>query len=291
MSLGAKPGRTEQMVWPFTMPMHIVMLIILLIITAACQSTAYPDDVDHGSICYEQPYPDAAGLVVGERGWVTYQPGLTVRDTPQGEAIARLEPGDSFTILDGPGCWHTPRTSNNRTDQRVWHIQSGSQRIVGWVREYGWSLAYGVHYFVEPLTDDRMQMIGQPLDAPEMFSGELQWTSIQGPLEPRYKTHPVTFDAYGYVDVGLTTDDSGLVNPDVLADENACRVIVLIQPTVPLVSVVGSTTRAGSEDLEHLWVKPTTYTFEVSLRFIPGAVVGAAPTCQDTTYTLTITPV
>jgi hypothetical protein len=271
--------------------MRTATLILFVFMMAACQSSVYPENFDHGSICYDRPYADAVGLVAGERGWVVYQMGLTVRDAPQGEIIARLDPGDSFTVLDGPGCWHVPPTSNNRIDYRIWRIQSDSQGLVGWVNEYGWSLVSGITYFVEPLTDDQTQLVGLPLDAPVVFSGELQWTSINGPLESRLKTHGVTFDHYGYVDVAITADDPGLVNPDVFADDNACRVVVLISPTVPLVSLIGNSASAGSKELEHLWVRPGDYAFEVSLRFMPGAVEGAAPDCQDTGYTLTITPV
>lgn len=275
------------------------LLIVLPLMLAACQSNPPPLDerLAQGEVCLTEPYVAPVGLVVEGRGQVVdWHFGAEIFNTPLGDVVGRIDPAGTFTISEGPVCWHVPPTSNNRIDHRWWRVRSDSG-AEGWLEEYaGRTLISSARYRVQPLTDETPAITpGQPLAEPVSFSGSLQWTTADGPMEPRQKFHTVTFAERGYVDVAITSDDPGLLNADLFGETSttACRVLGLTRVENLPVEIWGTTLRIGDQPVSHVWVEPGDHTFEVTLLYVPGAGPidnPQNPTCPDTAYRLTVGP-
>lgn len=110
-----------------------------------CSSLAFSLAI-HGPFSHVQAESDCGNgltwrLQVDSTGWINREPplqGVRVRQTPGGEQIGRINPGDTFQIVDGPEC----------SDGISWWLIT-TDSVFGWIAE-----GTDGSYFVEPLSED-----------------------------------------------------------------------------------------------------------------------------------------
>lgn len=255
---------------------------------------------DMGDRCLQPPYPEPTGLQAGGRGQVL--PGnyfLNVQESPEnGEIIGSLKPQETFVVLEGPTCWYVQPTSNNRQEWRGWRVRSEQQNLEGWIPDYTWFFVGGNVYWVKPLADNEAAtVVGDAIAEPITLSGDLQWTGLNGPLEPRQDVHTVHFDAPGYITIDVQTN-----LPEFTQPHSVCWLVLTLVPvegrfwvTASPIWMVGNDLQWHGQQLNQLWVEAGNYRFEVQQTINTNALPAKNlkledVTCPEATYTVTLKP-
>lgn len=292
-----------------------ILIVIILALglwstMAASQQPGYADleslpTLSMAEDCYALPYVDDRGIKIGSRGQISKRPlngYVPLRTLPQGgDVLVQMHPDDTFTVLTGPECWQPYRISSGAVAHRAWYVRHDASASKGWVTEDEWMM---MRVWNIELANSRPVQEETQATLPQTFNGQLQEISVMDKLQkPELAAiwqddHRLQIDHAAYFSFELQTEPESMSAPDrqVLEDNQACRILVLIQAETaqpPLYAVLtdGHLHDTFVGDVQNLWLEADTYVLHVQFNYVTLDASGndyQSAVCTQTDYTLTV---